>query len=608
MINFLLTHHFSELNELHRLSNKINFNVLEKVNQTHATKKIKNSTLQFSQIDNSLDYFKCKNDEGFCFIYGELFDKKKLINKLSILSPNNNFDSLSELFFICRDRLNSNMIDFINGAYTICIVDFKKNQLLIFNDKYGLKPTYYEFDRANKVFRLSSLPRYISEESKKQTLLDLSGLAKLLSIKYIYGSSTLRSGIKNLEPGSFLRFNPSGLMDEQRYLIDTDINSSSFDIYKNNNLPNLFIDSANDHFYGIKKLGLPISGGKDTRALAALSKFHSAENITAFTWGDSNEAEVITAKKIGQYLGIKHLFFDYNPKNYIKDFNNAVHLTDGLFISNWIFRNYLIENIQSSVTGIFDGMSVWGSCFRANQTYNGTNNKHLIQKLMVMNSSKKMMNIIADKKLKNELKDVYNELYEKWVSFQGDKTFSLFNLLENPYLHFRGLSIKHQYIKTRSPLMDYRIADYYLKAPIRYQRYGHLFVKTLLKLDKELSSFPHNKTRLPLSTPLFFNKLVIESLANKWYARFNKISNIMFRKSIIDTGHPPSISPSNNFRDPNVINYFNEILGRYDKNGSGLFDVDQILKLLERHVRKYENNTPILGTIMTYLIWEEQNS
>ena len=51
-------------------------------------------------------------------------------------------------------------------------------------------------------------------------------------------------------------------------------------------------------------------------------------------------------------------------------------------------------------------MSVWGSCFRANQTYNGTNNKHLIQKLMVMNSSKKMMNIIADKKLKNELKDV----------------------------------------------------------------------------------------------------------------------------------------------------------------------------------------------------------
>ncbi len=545
------------------------------------------------------------DDSGFCIIHGDIYEKE-LFNNNHMNDFNINTNNIIEKIHNNLSVFNDEQVKKFNGSFIIFRYYKKNDTLLLFNDKWGLRPCYYTYK--NNLFCCSSLPNIISNFTRNYSELNKIGLAQLITIKYTFNGNTLRKGIYQLQPGHKICIRDNNLKLERYINYDDIIQSQNPENdwieLLSSKMQEVGIDLTND----IDLLGLPLSGGKDTRALAIILPKESYYKTKAFTWGNVKEDELKIAKKIVKIMNIPHFIIDYNNSNYFNDFIESIRFTDGMFNSNWIFRNFLLGKISEEISTILDGMSVWGPCFRSGQNKKYINNIEMIRKITGQNNYYLIKAIIINNELRSLLDEVQHTIEYLWRQFSDDKLLSLFNRLENPYIHFKGLQVKHYFKHTISPLMDDRIACTFLQAPRDLQFYGKLLTESLKKINRELAAIPHNKTKIPLSAPTFLNRIFIDNISSKWYPRLNKIFNQLHTSPIFDLGQYSSVSPSINFRSSQSKIFFIKLLENYEKNGSGLFDTKKINELFLSHYLYKANYAPILSSIATYLLWESNEN
>ncbi len=168
-----------------------------------------------------------------------------------------------------------NALQAFNGMYAGAFFDQKHRKLLLFRDRFGIKPLYYREVDGDLFFA-----------SEIKPLLKVSGSAglrkeafpTLFTYRYIPGEETIFAGIKRLPPGSFLLY---------------DLNSGSYEIksYWQNTFPgdlepssgrdrislmeagevfyDLFSDAVRLRLRSDVEVGSFLSGGIDSCAVAA---------------------------------------------------------------------------------------------------------------------------------------------------------------------------------------------------------------------------------------------------------------------------------------------------------------------------------------------------
>lgn len=107
-------------------------------------------------------------------------------------------------------------LEYLNGMYAGAIFNPDLKKVILFRDRFGIKPLYYTFTEEG--FFFSSEIKPLLEGSLKKSELDRESLPVYFSYRYVPGERTMFRDIRRLPPGSFLIYNlESGSFSIRRY-------------------------------------------------------------------------------------------------------------------------------------------------------------------------------------------------------------------------------------------------------------------------------------------------------------------------------------------------------------------------------------------------------
>ncbi len=113
-------------------------------------------------------------------------------------------------------RLGSAFLQRLNGMYAGAVLDPSRDRLLLFRDRFGIKPLYYA--RTEEGLFFASEVRALLAGSGIRPELDREMLPAYLTYRYVPGERTLFRGVRRMLPGSLLEVHPgSGRLRLERY-------------------------------------------------------------------------------------------------------------------------------------------------------------------------------------------------------------------------------------------------------------------------------------------------------------------------------------------------------------------------------------------------------
>jgi len=169
-------------------------------------------------------------------------------------------------------KLGTDFVDHLNGMYAGAIIDPVKQRLLLFRDRFGIKPLYY-IERDDGFFFASEIKSLLSLSATRAEM-DLDVLPTYLSYRYVPGERSMFLGIRRLPPGSILDLDLStGKWDVSKYweyipgrelsITDTDEAMERFS--------ELLEDAVRIRMRSDVEVASLLSGGVDSSSVASLA-------------------------------------------------------------------------------------------------------------------------------------------------------------------------------------------------------------------------------------------------------------------------------------------------------------------------------------------------
>lgn len=216
-------------------------------------------------------------DESVWIAYnGEVFDFSKLREEL--LRRGHKFKSRTDTEVIVHlyEDCGAGVVDHLNGMFAIAIWDSKRQELLLFRDRVGIKPVYY-CQRGPRLYFCSEIKglMQVPEISRE---IDPIALANYLDLQYVPAPRTLFKHIRKLEPGHFLSWK-KGNVSITRYWDATPRPPLSAGIDElSARLYSTLEDSVRRQLVSDVPVGLFLSGGLDSSAiLACAARVHQGK-------------------------------------------------------------------------------------------------------------------------------------------------------------------------------------------------------------------------------------------------------------------------------------------------------------------------------------------
>lgn len=130
---------------------------------------------------------------------GEVYNFKEL-RKNYLREEKFRSDSDTEVAFKLYLKFGDEFIHKIRGMFSIVVVDYKKQKLKIWRDRFGIKPLYYYTDKEKFIF--SSEMRGIFETGLIEKIISEKHLAHIYYLQSTFAPNTLYKNVYSLEAGS----------------------------------------------------------------------------------------------------------------------------------------------------------------------------------------------------------------------------------------------------------------------------------------------------------------------------------------------------------------------------------------------------------------------
>jgi asparagine synthase (glutamine-hydrolysing) len=219
----------------------------------------------------------------------------------------------------------------LRGSFLIYLLDKKENKHLVFTNHLGDQRVFYCQDR-NNVLVSTSIENIIAESPGQHFSLDRDAAYYMLTYGHMFGNHTLIEEVKRLNGGQYLRYKDNHLeiLDYYRISNEPDTGRSEKDIIEE--LDNLFrkaidLGFCKDQQYGYAHI-CSLSGGLDSRMTTWVANEMGYDNITSFTFSQSEQPDITIARKIANDLGIKSLFHPLDSGSFMTEFAKVSQLID----------------------------------------------------------------------------------------------------------------------------------------------------------------------------------------------------------------------------------------------------------------------------------------
>jgi len=250
------------------------------------------------------------NEDGTISIVfnGEIYNHQDLRKDLELRGHRYRSRSDTETIVHIYEEYGTDCVKHLRGMFAFAIWDRGKKCLVLARDRLGIKPLYYYYDGelllfASEIKAILAYPGVRSEFNQ-------STLAEYLAFGYIAGEKTMYSGIQKLMPGHILTLDERGKLTATSYWdleVAVDDGSRPREYYVDSYREQLE-SCVSSHLMSDVPLGVFLSGGLDSSAIAALATKVRQEPIETFSvgYGEQAYSELPHARAVAEHLKSRH--------------------------------------------------------------------------------------------------------------------------------------------------------------------------------------------------------------------------------------------------------------------------------------------------------------
>ena len=554
---------------------------------------------------------------------GEVYNFREIRNELEADGYTFESDSDTEVILKAYHKWGIKAVDRFNGMFAIAIYDKTQQTITLIRDRSGIKPLYYHFK--DGLFLFGSELKSFHECPNFEKEIDFNALAQYFHYGYIPQPYSIFKHTHKLEAGHYLIFNiQHSTFNIQKYWDVKDFynlpkKTITYEDAKEE-MEQLLISAFNYRMVADVPVGVFLSGGYDSSAVAALLQKHSGQTIKTFSIGfhEKGYNEAHHAKKVAEYLGTEHTEYYCTQKEALEILPKLPEMYDEPFGDSSAIPTTLVSKLaKQDVTVALSadaGDEIFGGYgkYRTSLKYYNFFSKlpgfiHAPMSMLLNNVNptklpvlKKMYNIdsrfkkMADilnansavaamkytshmfthyevKKLLDVDFEEYETLFDTndMLNDTNDEANKMFAIDYQTYLPDDILTKVDRAtmsvsLEGREPLLDYRIVEYAAQLP---------------------SHFKMNATD---------NKIILKDIVHKYIPK-----EIMDRPKM---GFGVPISEW--FRDELKV-YFEHYFEKTKLKKAGL-NAEEVLRLKSEYLNGQEINTRRLWFILMYMMWYER--
>jgi asparagine synthase (glutamine-hydrolysing) len=249
-----------------------------------------------------------ENRDVWIVFNGEIYNHVELRAGLEAKGHRYGTRSDTETIVHLYEEYGRDCVKHLRGMFAFAIWDRRKRELFAARDRLGIKPFYYRWD--GKAFLFGSEIKTILAYPEVAAEFNRGTLAEYLAFGYITGPETMFAGIRKLMPGHTLALCEQGEPKIERYWdLTTEVDREPYPRESYVKSYRKLLESAvGSHLMSDVPLGMFLSGGLDSSAVAALATKIRGDQIKTFAVGYGEEAysELGYAREVAAHIRSDH--------------------------------------------------------------------------------------------------------------------------------------------------------------------------------------------------------------------------------------------------------------------------------------------------------------
>ena len=265
---------------------------------------------RLSIVDLATGHQPISNEDGTITIVfnGEIYNHRALRENLITRGHRYRTQSDTETIVHLYEEYGKDCVQHLRGMFAFAIWDAKQKSLFIARDRLGIKPLYYRQTTNNLIF--GSEIKVLLAYPGVRPEFNRSVLPEFLAFGYLSAEETFYDGVTKLLPGHWLELNERReLRVEQYWDLPLASDETSHDeSYYVQSYRELLEGAVSSHLMSDVPLGVFLSGGLDSSAVAALMTRIRREPIETFSVGypEAAYSELPHARTVARHLKSVH--------------------------------------------------------------------------------------------------------------------------------------------------------------------------------------------------------------------------------------------------------------------------------------------------------------
>ncbi len=471
-------------------------NHLNYVTESYINKGLHLSRVHLNFINTTKQPLHSANAKYSLLFCGEIFSAKDV--QTGVIKE-------SAVFFLnLIEKYGLEILSKINGQFSATLHDNESNTTYLISDRFGTHPLYYTQNN-NRLLFASEVKALLKDNVKKK--IDHHGIAELFSFGHLFGNKTLFEGIFLLPPATILKYNQNTFQKTEywSYSYTEDVYcKQSIRKQKDNELreklEQILIQASQRQSGNANKILLPLSGGLDSRYVAALYHRIGLRNLLSFTMGPDESEDQLYGEQVARALEFPHFKFDIHPEKVWDAASRFSYYSDAMsFISGplQIFEplNYFSDKSQiiaaSQMCDALYGSTLWRSRVRTlqqNVKPRQTSDDTLINLFKIYDQRQVSQLFRAD--VYKKMEGLYKIEPQKYCNKAYHPLHNYYRLLMNEHGRrgtLGGNIVLNLSSETRMLSYDNDVFDFGWQLPIVYREHQYMYRNAFSNLFPELS-------------------------------------------------------------------------------------------------------------------------
>ena len=414
--------------------------------------------------------------------------------------------------FLIKKYIDLDINDFcnqLNGAFSILVIDYRLNKLLIITDKLGIYPIYTYGINNLSSFQFSSNFKTLFENIDNEVNEDIVSIAEFLKKGFIYHPNTFYEEIKTLDNGSYcvLDFNEKSILKKKYFKVSTKP-VYNFD-YLVKELSKALLKSIErrTHKYLGKKVVF-LSGGSDSRMILANSADPKTEAITLY---NQENHEIKITKNIAKLLNVKHELIKRNENYYLDSFDSSIKNNSGrsLPIDDHFLNlknNEKIKKYDTILTGCYADWMFKGIALDRKQLSFFLIGKLPLYRLKNFNFNFFSKRTLLKEKYETMIRERENQIFVNKDSHLNNEIGRIFPLFQEETSSTR--MTLQQFFPWDSIFSDNDVIKVYQHIPAKYKINSEVYDKAVSNILNKVKNIPHANKKHKIGMNKYFGAIV----------------------------------------------------------------------------------------------------